>query len=416
MMQQGFRKLITRLSLGPIFRAMRKQKFSISMLIVQVAITLAVTSNALFFANERYQHTQRLSGVDEKNMFALTNSGINGNFNPKSSVESDLRFLRQLPYVVDAVSASSFPFSDSGNWYDFQTEPGDNKNTMRAAAYKLDEHGIEAFGLNLIAGENFDSSDVQWLGDTDTNLPSPVIFSQAAAKSLFNTEDWSQIIGTTIYFETKHPVIVKGIIEHLQTPWIDWGPEKQSFLTPVIVADNSSRYIIRVKDGELQSSIPKIEQALSERNKNRIIRNFITLPSARDEIYGPDVAATKVLIIVIAVLVIVAAMGITGLTSFNVVKRKKQISIRRALGATKVDILFYFLFENIIQMTISIVLGSVLAVTFNVLLVNYYSLSQLPFSFIIYTAISIYILGILATLKPALKAMVFSNTSITHSL
>lgn len=415
-MQQSVRKFIRRLSFGPIFRAMGRQKFSVSMLVIQIAITLAVTSNALFFAVERYQQTQRLSGIDEKNMFAMTSSGINENYNPRSSVESDLLFLRQLPYVVDAVSTLSFPFSDSGSWFDFQIEPGDNKNALRSAIYKMDDHGINSFGLNLIAGENFDSSDVQWLGDTDTNLPSPVILSQATAVGLFNTTDWSQVIGKTIYFDTKHPVIIKGIVEHLQAPWIDWGPVKQSFITPVVVAEASSRYVIRVKDGELQSSIPKIEKALAERNQNRVVRNIITLSSARDEIYGPDVAATKVLFVVITVLIIIAAMGITGLTSFNVIKRKKQIGIRRALGATKIDILFYFLFENMIQMTISVMLGCLLAVTFNILLVNYYGLSQLPFSYVIYTSLTIYILGLMATLKPSLKAMMFSHSAITHSL
>jgi putative ABC transport system permease protein len=395
---------------------MSRQKFGVAMLIIQVAITLAVTSNALFFAVERYQTTQNPSGIDENNMFALTNSGIGESFDPKSSIESDFLFLRQLPYVVDVVSTTSYPFSDSGSWFDFQTEPGDNKDIVPSALYKLGDHGINAFGLTLVAGENFDSTDVAWLDDADTNLPSPVILTQTTARELFDTDDWSQVIGKTIYFATNQPVIIKGIVDHLQSPWIDWGPRTKSFITPVIALENSIRYVIRVREGELQASIPKIEQALAERDKSRVIRNVSTLNEARDEIYGPDIAATKVLMTVIIILTIVAAMGITGLTSFNVAKRKKHISIRRALGATKVDILLYFLSENFIQMTISIALGCILAVALNIFLVTYYGLSQLSMNYVIYAAITLYVLGILATLKPSLKATMASNAAITQSL
>jgi len=64
-------------------------------------------------------------------------------------------------------------------------------------------------------------------------------------------------------------------------------------------------------------------------------------------------------------LLIVTALGITGLASFWVAQRRKQIGIRRALGATRGDILRYFQSENFLIVTFGIALGIVLAFAIN---------------------------------------------------
>ena len=414
-MLKHMKQLFIRLSAGHIISAWSKQKYTVAILILQVAITFAATSNALYIAVDRYQLLEKPSGLDETNTFALTSSGFGESFDPKSSIEEDLLFLRELPYVVDVVKTNSFPFSNGGQWFYLQLEPGENKNRIQAASYKLDEHGISAFGLNLIAGKNFEDTDVLWQEESDSTFPSPAIITTSTAKNLFNTENWEEVLGKTIFVEASHPVIITGVIETLQAPWVDWIPTENAFISPVIVPQNSSRYVIRTQEGELQSSIPKIEQALALRNKERVIRNIVTISSARNDVYGPDIAAMTVLLTVIAVLILVAAMGITGLTSFNIIKRRKQIGIRRALGATKLDIVYYFVLENALQMSIAIILGIALAISLNVVLVTHYGFAKLPYIYLLYATLVIYLLGLLATLKPALKTLSFSTAEVSNS-
>ena len=64
---------------------------------------------------------------------------------------------------------------------------------------------------------------------------------------------------------------------------------------------------------------------------------------------------------VIVALLVVTALGIVGLASFWVQQRTKQIGMRRALGATRGQILRYFQLENFLLATVGIVLGMLLA-------------------------------------------------------
>ncbi|MGO4781242.1 ABC transporter permease, partial [Lysobacter sp. 2RAB21] len=77
-------------------------------------------------------------------------------------------------------------------------------------------------------------------------------------------------------------------------------------------------------------------------------------------------------------LLIVTALGIVGLASFWVQQRTKQIGVRRALGATRGQILRYFQTENFLLTSIGIVLGMALAFAINLALMKYYELPRLP--------------------------------------
>jgi putative ABC transport system permease protein len=393
---------------------MLKQKYSAVLLILQIAITLAIVSNALFISIERYRSVQKSSGIDEENTFVLTSSGFTESFDSKSTIQNDLDFLRSLPNVINAVSSYAYPYSDSGRRFDFQTEAGENKVFTRAAEYRLDHHGIETFDLNLIAGENFTANDVQWLRESDQTWPSHVILTRATAQSLFNTQDWSRVIGKTIFVNTNKPLIIKGIVETFQAPWPTEKGAERSFISPIITPGNSARYVIRVKPGQLQSSMKLIEEQLSRRNRERIIRNIMTIVSEKKTIYGPDIAAVTILLTVVVILTVVAALGISGQTSFNVLKRQSQIGIRRALGATRTRIIQHFLIENLIQTTLGIILGTVLSICLSFFLVTQYGLAKIQVIYLIIAIVVMYFLGLIATLKPALKTLSFSAAEATR--
>ncbi|WP_232787741.1 ABC transporter permease [Paraglaciecola sp. MB-3u-78] len=180
-----------RIAFRPMVSTLLRQKFAFTMLVLQIALTLAVISNGLFIVSQRLEILQRPSGIDEPHIFVLTSSGFTENFNPKASIQSDLAQLRQMPNIINAVATYSFPFSGSSDWDELQTVAGSDKNTIPAASYKLDKHGIDALGLSLIAGENFTSSEVRWQTESNKTFPSVVIITSDVATDLFNTSNWA---------------------------------------------------------------------------------------------------------------------------------------------------------------------------------------------------------------------------------
>lgn len=404
-----------RIALGPMISTMLRQKYAMTMLVLQIALTLAVISNGLFIASQRLEILQRTSGIDENNTFVLTSSGFTENFNPHTSIQTDLAELRQMPNVINAVATYSFPFSGSSEWDEIQIQVGNDQNMVSAASYKLDENGIDALGLSLIAGENFSPNEVLWQTENNKTFSSVVIITRSVANRLFNTENWSSVIGKTIFINAEHSAMIKGIVHQLQAPWEPAGQIENSIIYPRVVTRNSARYLIRTKPTTLESTMTEVERYLGMSNQERMIRKVQSIQTLRKQEYGPDIAAITILLVVIATLTIVAAMGIAGITSFNVLQRHKQIGIRRALGANKIDILSQFFAENIMQTSAGVFIGCIFALGLNMFLVAQYALPKLPITYIVFAALCLYLLGILATLKPALSAMNVSPAEATRS-
>jgi putative ABC transport system permease protein len=141
-----------------------------------------------------------------------------------------------------------------------------------------------------------------------------------------------------------------------------------------------------------------------------------TLGDLRTRSFQKDRAMIGMLVGVIVALLLVTALGIVGLASFWVAQRRRQIGIRRAIGATRRDILHYFQTENFLIVSFGIALGMVLAYALNLLLMTRYELPRLPLAYLPIGALVLWGLGQLAVLGPALRAAAVPPVVATRSV
>ncbi len=114
--------------------------------------------------------------------------------------------------------------------------------------------------------------------------------------------------------------------------------------------------------------------------------------------------------------VLITAIGIMGLTGFWVQRRRRQIGIRRALGATRGHILRQFLLENFLVVTVGIVIGMVAAYGGNLWLMAHLEMARLPLAWLPAGALVLWTLGQLAVLSPALRAAAVPPVVATRSV
>jgi putative ABC transport system permease protein len=110
------------------------------------------------------------------------------------------------------------------------------------------------------------------------------------------------------------------------------------------------------------------------------------------------------LVLVCVVMLAVTAFGIVGLTSFWVGQRRRQIGIRRAVGATRGHIMQYFQTENFLLSTAGVLLGMALAFGINLYLMQHYELARMPWYYLPGGAVALWLIGQIAVLGPALRA------------
>lgn len=400
--------------LGLIFRALLRNKVGALLISLQIALTLTIMVNAIFMMQERAQQMQRPSGLDEHNLFYLSNTVFEQDYNLQVNLEDDLALIRQTPGVVDAIQINAIPMSGGGWSMGLQTEAGDDQSGTGVALYMVDEHAIKTMGLELIAGNNFATTDIEWRESSQTTWPANTIITQAMAEALF-ADDWQSALGKTVYINQNEAIQITGIIKTLQAPWNGWDGVERSMLVPYKMESKGSRYLIRTEPGRRDELMPIIEKALSESNKGRIIRRVTTVDETRERGYRGHNAVNKILTSVIVVLTLITGFGIVGLAMFSINRRTKQIGTRRALGATRGQIMSYFMIENFMISTFGIVLGIGGTIALNIWLVNTFSLSPINLNLVFFGVAVLYIVGQLAVLYPASRAAKISPATATRT-
>jgi putative ABC transport system permease protein len=391
------------MELGPIWRALLRNKTGAILIALQVAVTMAIMVNAISIIQERARVMARPSGVDEPNMFHLASTGYLETYNERVTVQEDLALLRELPGVVDAVQSNSVPLSGGGWSMGLAHAPGEDQDSVSVAVYFVDDHGLAAFGLDLVAGENFDPADVGWRQRTSTHWPDKTILTQAMAAAL-EPDDPMAALGKTYYIANDYAITVTGIVERMQAPWNGWNGVERVMLVPQHTEFGFSHYIVRTEPGRRDELMPQVEKLLAERDKDRLIRSMRTMQETRERSYRGDDSMIKMLTFTIVLLVAVTSLGIVGLASSAVNRRTKQIGVRRALGAPRVAILRHFMTENLVISLVGVTAGAVLAVGLNIWMVEAFSLTRVTWYLIPAAMLLLCLVGQAAVYGPARRA------------
>jgi len=409
------------MEIRPIVSALLRSRTGAVLVALQIAITLAVLCNAAFIVQQRLAKMDRPSGYDEGNLVTLRVNTIE----PKdretgaAAIAADLRALRALPGVAGATATSALPLSGSGfGWAYQRTTETNDPDATGASLITVDADGQQSFGLSLAAGRWFTPEEIVTVADFNefSQVTAPVIVvTQALADQLFPDGD---ALGSTIYDgSTVKPITIVGIVERGQGYSVNSAGLERSAYVPIVIASGESLfYVVRSRPGERAAVQRDVESALLANDPRRIVRNVRSYDEIRAESYRNDRAMTITLLVVIGLLIAVTLLGIFGLMSFNVSRRRKQIGTRRALGARRSDVVRHFLLESWIITTAGAVLGIALAVGLSVWLVNTFELPKLDWRYLPAGVIALWAVGQLAAYGPARRAAGIEPATATRSV
>ena len=407
-------RVMSRLELPSIIRGMRGAKVGVTMVSLQIAFTLAAVVNCYAIVSVILTPMFRDPGIDVDNIIHVSNNGIHQRFDPRLSIEEDLRFLSSLPGVRAVTQIQAIPLSSSGWSSNLKTDPDATGTGVNGAVYHVDENALDTFGVEIIAGENFTFDDIVWNDQQSTVNPSTTLLTEQMAEALFPDLTPSEVVGRPVY-SGNLLFTVKGIIDVFPRPWYGENLHR-TFLLPRKNAWDNYRYAIRTEPGISDQLIPEIETGLVDLNRDRIIRNISILEETAKQARAGNLTACLILIVVSIAFLFVTALGIIGLVNLNIKQRTKQIGIRRALGANKGDITRFFLLESSIICLIGVVAGCGLGVLINMALVNAMELETLAWWVFGVGSLSMIVLTLVASVAPAIKASTIPPASTTRTI
>jgi putative ABC transport system permease protein len=391
----------------PILSALRRNKAGAMLIALQIALTLAIVCNCLSIIQQYRERMARPSGMDETELFTVRNTWVGQPDDLKSRIAADLAALRSLPGVKDAEATNGFPLGGSGWGVGLNRKPDQRQPSASTTEYLVDEHGLAVFGVKLIAGRWFNADeikDLRSLGE-DNSAPSIVVTNQLA-QALFPS---GNALGQAVYINTDGPPIrIVGIVARAQSPWAGMGRDESAVENSVFLPNrylgNYVTYLIRTRPGALATAMGAVRERLYAVTRRRIILDVSEFRETRHRAYQTEHSLSILLGVLCGLLLTVTACGIVGLVLYWVAQRRRQIGMRRALGARRVDILRYFQVENLLIAGTGAALGIAIGLAGNTWLATTLILTRMSPVFIMLGAVIVLALSQAAVLWPALRA------------
>lgn len=403
----------------PILSTLRRHRIATGLIVLEIALTCAIVSNSIFLIGDRLSRMDRPSGVTEDEVVRVEITGMTRSRRDAGAVTAqDLRALKGIPGVVSTAVANAIPFGGSSWNTGVSTIPDDPSPPVDAAQYMASPEFLQSLGVTVTTGRDFspeDYVDFEAVLNNTAQITS-VIITRGIADRLFPGKN---PLGQAVYAWGKDPQRVIGVIEQLARPSDDAGAKNAAYavIMPATMAyTDGGNYLLRVAPGRGAEVLAAVDAVINKVARDRIILSRQTFGEIRNDFFKQDRAMARLLVVICIALLSITALGIIGLTSFWVQQRTRQIGTRRALGATRGDIVRYFQTENFILSTLGILIGMTLGYVVNAWLMSAYNVPRMPGYFLPIGAALLWLLGQLAVLVPALRAATVSPAIATRTV
>ncbi|HKV96429.1 MAG TPA: FtsX-like permease family protein [Gammaproteobacteria bacterium] len=405
------------LQVRPILVALRRHKAAVTLLVLEIALTMALLGNLVFIVNRDIQRFRTPTGVVESQIGVIQSIGVIGK-DETNTVGGNLAALRAVPGVEEAAYGGP-PIWDS-NRVPIFLAPARQHPVLQA--YEL--YGSQGFsrslGLHVVEGHDFIDNDLpnaeRIFGGGGGKPPvMPVLVTRNLAHNLYGSVN---PLGRTLYDGTFEMRVI-GVLDYLRGELTGRASDDNTIVAEFHVGPEhlGGGFIIRAQDGaRLSQTLRSAAAALQKADPGHVQAQVLTFPELRTRYFRGALATGRMLIAIMLIMLVVTAVGVSGLASFWVQQRRRQIGMRRALGATRGDILRYFQIENLLIVTGGIVLGAAFAYLLNLFLMRHFELQRLPPDYLVIGAIVLWLLGQLAVLAPALRAAAVPPVEATRSV
>ena len=203
---------------------------------------------------------------------------------------------------------------------------------------------LKTMDLKLLEGRDF-------IKDSETDRKESVIITQKMA-DLFN---WDKPLGREILWRDTVKLFVVGVVKDVYTMglWREMEPMMIRYVRP----DDYRQIVVRAKGGNVTSVNAYLSEQWSELFPNRLYPGRM-LVSDLHEINSWNINIMYMYAFLGVISLTLSATGLFTLVSLNVIKRTKEIGVRKVLGASVLNISRLVNTEFIIILTVASLIGS----------------------------------------------------------
>ncbi len=306
---------------GNLSTGMKNSALRNILVTAQFTISIALMAGTvLIYQQLRFIENKNL-GFDHENVLVINNAEKLG-----KQIESFRNEVRQFTEVNAAAMAMDMP--GRGSWEDFFTREGSNIK-LSISQNKIDEHYFSTLGFSIVAGRAFEEGR----GDDKNGL----IITETTAR-LFEWENEEALGQKIIYPGYPEDLRVIGVAKdyHLQSLRQEIMPNMFFHLDSKMWGDQRV-VAIKYNYSNEDQLLSKLEQSW-ERMTDNVPFEYSFYTEEIGQLYAQERSLSGLFSIFTGFSLFIAIIGLIGLLSFSTEQRKKEIGVRKVLGATKLQI------------------------------------------------------------------------------
>lgn len=305
--------------------------FTRVLLCLQYAISLlAIVSSIAFYQNSLYQREFDLGFNQESVIIAYVENG--GEF------ETYRNAIVQNKDIISVAGSKHSIFSSRYN------DPVKYESKqLEVDIIDVGEGYLSTMGLSLVEGRDFEK-------DSETDRKESAIVTEKFAK----TFGWDKAIGKEIIWHDTVKLYVVGVVKDIYTNGL-WR-EMEPMMIRYAPKEDYTHVIVNAPVEKLKEINASMEQSWKQVFPNRLY-NGRYLNESMYEAYTVNNNIVKMFVFLGVIAIILSATGLFTLVSLNIIKKMKEIGVRKVLGASVSNITRIINTEFIIVLMISSVLG-----------------------------------------------------------
>jgi len=294
-------------------------------------------------------------GFNYDNVWAIN---LSNNQDTTAVVEKTQQVLQRIKAYQEVESASLlsselYPFSSSNNG----TSATYKKRNTGVNFLATDENFAKTMSINTVAGRWYSRADVG-------GKYVPVVINRKTQEALFGNENPVGKVLADYYLKNKW--IVMGVVDTYKDKGEFMQNKATLFEMTVPKSDWYKTLVIKVKPGTDAVFEANMLKAITAIVKDWNVQ-IVYLDAARKSKINQTLIPTLIFLIICGFLLINVALGLFGVLNVSIARRRGEIGLRRALGATESSISWQFIGEMWVLATFALVLGLLLAGQFPLL-------------------------------------------------
>ena len=196
---------------------------------------------------------------------------------------------------------------------------------ISVAGNPIDENFVPLLGLQIVAGANLNLQDVKD-GEADSNRVYHFILNESAARQLGWTPD--QAVGKKMFLGDERPGYVRGVVKDF-----NFESMHQNIRPVVLFPERRGRFLlVKLTHSDIPETIAFMESQWKKIITHRPFE-YRFLDEDFNKLYESEIKLGRVLNIFSGIAIALACLGLVGLSSYSAKQRRKEIGIRKVLGA-----------------------------------------------------------------------------------